>query len=260
MKFLDFGYWENNVSHKIEISDSFKKAAIRQIGKQLMRMFQGKINLNLSYITFDKFIFNDESYKDKLPKPTSVKGVFKVDKFTIGYGGGAMAFFGELIIRNTNYDEGDDELPLDEEIQIDEYIFNFEFYESSYKSLSDLIEAINKQKKISVFTDYPFFVKFYYPGIDCEIKVKFEEKQSKDSKALFISIVSEAIEAFNAANESGENSKGLIHNVVNIKSEKTNSDNLTFVVDLGSAGEEGLKVFFKAFEDTQIPIEIVEVK
>lgn len=259
MRFLDFGYWKDNESIRVNISESFKKEAMRQIGKQLKKDFSSVLDLKQVALSFDSFFNEQEGYLSRLPQLDIQKGIYQVRKFKMYYGGSAMAYSGELTIIDTK-GRIEDMLPLDREIEKDEYIFDFNIYEYVLPSVLKLVENLIKRKDIKLFTEFSFPVKVYSPGLDCEIKVNFEEIQSKEHKSKFISSVFDSISEFNKENESGEDSKGLIHNVLKMKSEKTNSDSLTFVVDLGSAGEEGLKVFFKAFEESLIEIDFVEVK
>jgi hypothetical protein len=248
------------LGHNFIISKSFKKELIRCLSIELKRQFGKNINLNKIYIQFcGKTGWGEGETKEELllkPVP-SVNNISYANNFKVGfsphYGHTAL-----LMVGNLKWD-----FPIldpTEEVEPNSLVMTLEFGKGDLESLRELFKRDFKSRDLVLYQGCSFPIKFNSLGTDCEIKVRFEEKQDKDSKAKVISIVAEAIEAFNAANESEENSKGLIHNVVNIKSEKTNSNNLTFVVDLGSAGEEGLKVFFTAFENTQIPIEIVEVK
>lgn len=185
--------------------------------------------------------------------------MYVTENFKMFYGGSAFAYPGELLIKDTKK-RVEEYLPLDREIEKDEYIFEFRFYEHILPSVEKLVEGIIKRKNIKLFTEFVFAVKMQSPGLDCEIKVSFSEVQTKENKSIFVSKVIDAVRIYNFANEEGKNSTGLIHNIIKVKSEKTTSDSLTFVVDLGSSGEEGLKVFFKAFEESKFEIESVEVK
>lgn len=265
MRFLDFGYsiWDEiektNSFHSIIISESFKKEVMRQIGNQLVKKYSNLFDLKLITLNFYNFRFDPVKNNNSLPKFIEKYGYYKAMNFGMFYGGSAMFYDGELTIIDTK-GRKEELLPLDREIEKDEYIFEFRFYEHVLPSVEKLVEGIIKRKNIKLFTEFVFAVKMQSPGLDCEIKVTFSEVQTKENKSIFISKVIDAVRIYNLVNEEGKNSTGLIHNIIKVKSEKTTSDSLTFVVDLGSSGEEGLKVFFKAFEESKFEIESVEVK
>jgi hypothetical protein len=257
MKFLDFRYYDGIDYHKIPITESFKIEAVRLISKELKRLFDNRMDMKLTYFAFNDFLYTGQTIMDKLPKTAISPNISTVDDFIVGYGGGARRYHFKLTIKNNLNEE---KVDISKEIQKDEYSFILEAYPEVYESLSKYIDAINTRKNIKYFTEYPFGVKIIHPGLDCEIKVKFNEPLTKESKAEFINNALEAISEFNEANEKGGDSKGLIHNVLKVKSENNTSDNLTFVVDLGSAGEDGLRVFFNSFESSDFSIDIVEIK
>lgn len=258
MKFLNYSYYDGMNYHTLPITESFKKEAIRLISNELKRLFHNRMDMKLTYLTFDTFVFPGQSYLDNLPKISTESNISTVDNFIVGYGGGARVFRFRLKIIN-NLDK--DSVDIFKEIQKDEYTFILEPHrDPSYmEDLNNYIDAINARKNIKYFTEYPFSVKIIHPGLDCEIKVRFNEPISKELKAEFINKTLEVISQFNNSNEKDAD-KGLIHNVLKVKSENTSSDNLTFVVDLGSSGEEGLRVFFNSFESSEYDIDIVEVK
>lgn len=267
MKFLDFNFGLKGMKeytyHSIPISESFKKEAIRQLGLKLKKDYEGILDLKLVSFRFCSFYFDPINNNETLPKFLEEQAVYIAKQFGMFYGGSAMCYEGDLIIKKSdlNYEStcNGDLFRLDQEILRDQYVFEFQVYDYVLPSLMKLIENIKTRKNIKVLSSFTFPVKMINPGIDCEIKVRFEEKIDKESKASIIKAVINEVDKFNITNLKEPDSKGLIHNVLKIKSESTFSDNMTFVVDTGSAGEEGIKVFLKALQKSNFPVNEVEI-
>jgi hypothetical protein len=267
MKFLDFNFGLKGLMeytyHSIPISESFKKEAIRQLGFKFKKDFEGILDTKKISLTFDSFNFDPIKNNETLPKFLEEQALYVAKKFGMFYGGSAMCYDGDLTIKKSdlNYESicDGDLFQLDQEILSNQYVFEFQVYDYVLPSLMKLIENIKTRKNIKILSSFIFPVKMINPGIDCEIKVRFQEKIDKESKASIINAVIEEVDKFNTTNLKDPDSKGLIHNILKIKSESTFSDNMTFVVDTGSAGEEGIKAFLKALQKSNFHVHEVEI-
>lgn len=262
MEILNSGYLIDSIPHgnNFIISKSFKKELKRCLFKELRKFFGKSANFSMIYVQFcgDSGWGWGHTKEELLLKPYSIDlNISYSNRFNVSfkphYGHNVTIFVKNIL-------GGFPILDPTIEVEPNSLEITLEFNEKVFKSLSELFERDFRSKNFLSYEWCTFPVKMQSSGLDCEIKVSFLEVQTKENKSIFISKVIDAVRIHNFANEEGKNSTGLIHNIIKVKSEKTTSDSLTFVVDLGSSGEEGLKVFFKAFEESKFEIESVEVK
>ncbi len=253
-------YMMDQKDHAFVISSSFKKELLRNLSKDLREKFGVGLDLKKIIGFFGHRNHSrlgvEPNYFDLLPlqKP----GLSMAKMFTVVYSP-HYSHFTNLFIQNLNV--GEYILDPSKDVEVNSFEAFLEFEEFDIVSINKLIERDLKSKKIRLFTEYRFPVKAYMLQLDCELKVQFSDSLSPDEKTAIVYNVLADIERFNGKSESLKDGHiGLIHNVLEVKSQNKKGPNISFVVDLGSSGELGLKCILESLNTLDVPIELVEVK
>lgn len=260
MKIKDTFFMVSGEQYSLLPSTSFKKELVRSLSLDLKTTFGVGLDLKKIIGRFGhanyQFLGVSIEYFDLVPQ--SKPGLSRAKGFSITYLP-HFSFDTILYIKNKKSDE----FILDptREFSLNSFEAYLRFEKSSISSFNELISRDLKSKNIRLFSEYKFPVKIYGLQLTCEIKVQFLEQFTVDDKKRIVNNVLGDIESFNKKNESlKEGHYGLIHNVIEIKSQNRKGSSLSFIVDLGSSGELGLKCILESLNSLDVAVDFVEVK
>ncbi len=260
MKIDDTRYMAGRESFYLVPSKSFKKELIRNLSKDLLNRFGIGLDLKKIIGLFGHINHRrlgvEPSFFDL--HPTDDPRVSKARMFTIVYSP-HFSHYASLFIKNLNNENY--YLDVSQEVKPNSMKAYLEFEDHDIESINKLISRDLKSKNIRLFSEYKFPVKVYGLHLTCEIKVQFLEQFTVDDKKRIVNNVLGDIESFNKKNEIlKEGHYGLIHNVIEIKSQNRKGSSLSFIVDLGSSGELGLKCILESLNSLDVSVDFVEVK
>lgn len=234
----------------IKISKSLKKVIMEGVLKQLKHEFGYGVDQKVIYLSFE----NDLKNHPLLPHKTE-RVSFSPD-FKIGYYS-PYVFLCTLYLRNGINNEYI--LNLDEELKDTENIqVWYEMDENQKQGLSKRINEVNIWNKVSVIPDYNYPVKVISGGIDSTLKVQFSQVLPVEEKRKFFDTLEDKRTFYNEREDNEH--QGIIHSMEVEKGLTRSGNNMSFILDLGSAGEPGLKYILKVIQDTNMPVEYMEIR
>jgi hypothetical protein len=241
MFFQDFYIQEENFK-KITLSKTFRKEALKQLGKILKDNLGEIIDLKNVSCGFGV-------------KPLNVVNTqkTKVLYFTIMY----ISDYGTTC---TLYWENLDEtgyISCEEEIVPQNIRFWLEGLD--VKNIQDDLKKYAYLNRKAFLEGYRFVVEIKQPNIDINVKILFEENLSEQEAERTENLLRKCISNYNTLSQNAEvGFEGLIHSY-SLK-ELKKKDNITFKIDLGSAVDFGMKYLIKTLSDSELKIRKIEIR
>ena len=237
----DFHIPEENFK-KITLSKTFRKEALKQLGKILKENLGEMIDLKNVSCEFNV-------------KPVNIVDTRKTEVlyFVIMY----ISDYGTtctLCWENLNETEY---ISCEEEIEPQNIRFWLEGL--NVKSIQDDLKKYAYLNRKAFLEGYRFVVEIKQPNIDINMKILFEEYLSEQKAEEIERLLAKSISNYNTSNQNGDiGYEGLIHSF-SLKEFKK-KDNITFKIDLGSAVDFGMKYLIKILSDSELKIRKIEIR
>jgi hypothetical protein len=243
MKIINNGHWDNinNILIPIIFSKSFLFELKRQIDLQL-KVALGELFETNDFIIIVKY----------LPKKIDIDLTLKSHEISLMYYG-QYSIICDLCwnnIKEKRFIEPNEDIDANVKIWLEGV--DFEYLKK------DLIKSAYLKRKV-ILVDYRFPVIIKKANLDCFFKINLKNENSEIDSINIGKIIAKYIATYNENSQiEMDGFAGLIHS---FRSEKSKIKNLIMLkLDLGSAGDIGLKYLFNEFDKSELEILKIEVE